>query len=79
MPNYVAAKTHMTPALPTGYDCDTINADVLLDRLIGERGPPDAAGRDELSIPGAARTGKPGDVAAGAAARWPNWSGQARP
>jgi hypothetical protein len=32
-PNYVPAKTHMRPALPKGYDCDTINADALLNRL----------------------------------------------
>src|ERR1019366_7310325 len=33
VPNYVPAKTHMRPALPAGYDCDTINADVFLQRL----------------------------------------------
>ncbi len=32
-PNYVPAKTFMRPALPEGYDCDTINADALLTRL----------------------------------------------
>jgi hypothetical protein len=32
-PNYVPARTHMRPALPAGYDCDTINADVLLNRM----------------------------------------------
>lgn len=32
-PNYVPAKTHMHPPLPAGYDCDTTNADVLLNRL----------------------------------------------
>jgi hypothetical protein len=32
-PNYVPAKTHMRPPLPKGYDCDTINADALLNRL----------------------------------------------
>ncbi|MHC4799873.1 MAG: glycosyl hydrolase [Planctomycetota bacterium] len=33
VPNYVPAKTHMRPPLPEGYDCDTINADALLNRL----------------------------------------------
>ena len=32
-PNYVPARTHMRPALPKGYDCDTINAEALLTRL----------------------------------------------
>jgi hypothetical protein len=33
VPNFVPAKTHMRPPLPAGYDCDTINAEVLLGRL----------------------------------------------
>ena len=33
VPNYVPAKTHMRPPLPKGYDCDTTNADVLLNRM----------------------------------------------
>ncbi len=33
VPGYVPARTHMRPRLPKGYDCDTINADVLLNRL----------------------------------------------
>lgn len=33
VPNFVPAKTHMQPPLPPGYDCDTINAEVLLGRL----------------------------------------------
>lgn len=33
VPNYVPAKTHARPLLPSGYDCDTINADALLRRL----------------------------------------------
>lgn len=32
-PNYVPAKTHMRPELPKGYDCDTCNLDVLLNRV----------------------------------------------
>jgi len=32
-PNYVPARTHMRPPLPTGFDCDTINADVLMNRM----------------------------------------------
>ncbi len=37
-PNYVPAKTHMRPALPAGYDCDTINADVLMNRISVKEG-----------------------------------------
>ncbi|HPP25135.1 MAG TPA: glycosyl hydrolase [Phycisphaerae bacterium] len=37
-PNYVPAKTHMRPELPKGYDCDTCNADVLLNRLTVQDG-----------------------------------------
>jgi hypothetical protein len=33
VPNFVPAKTKMKPPLPPGYDCDTINADALLNRL----------------------------------------------
>jgi hypothetical protein len=33
VPNYVPAKTYMNPPLPKGFDCDTINADVLLNRM----------------------------------------------
>jgi len=33
VPCYVPAKTMMNPPLPSGYDCDTINAEVLLTRL----------------------------------------------
>jgi hypothetical protein len=33
VPGFVPAKTHMNPALPAGYDCDTVNAEVLLERL----------------------------------------------
>lgn len=33
VPNFVPAKTHMQPPLPPGYDCDTVNAEVLLNRM----------------------------------------------
>ncbi len=33
VPNFVPGKVYMRPPLPKGYDCDTINADVLLNRL----------------------------------------------
>jgi hypothetical protein len=33
VPGFVPAKTHMNPALPAGYDCDTLNAEVLLERV----------------------------------------------
>jgi hypothetical protein len=38
VPNYVPAKTAMRPPLPKGYDCDTVNADVLLNRLSAKDG-----------------------------------------
>jgi len=33
VPNFVPARSHMQPALPAGYDCDCLNAEVLLQRL----------------------------------------------
>jgi hypothetical protein len=33
VPNFVAARSHMNPPLPPGFDCDTINAEALLGRL----------------------------------------------
>ncbi len=33
VPSFVPAKTQMNPPLPGGYDCDTINTDVLLNRV----------------------------------------------
>ncbi|MHB8973199.1 MAG: glycosyl hydrolase [Pirellulaceae bacterium] len=33
VPNFVPAKSHMNPPLPPGRDCDTLNAEVLLQRL----------------------------------------------
>ena len=33
VPNFVPAKTHMQPPLPPGYDCDTVNTEVLLSRM----------------------------------------------
>ena len=33
VPNFVPARTHMNPPLPPGRDCDTINTEVLLERL----------------------------------------------
>ncbi len=33
VPNFVPAKWKMNPPLPRGYDCDTINAEVLLTRV----------------------------------------------
>lgn len=37
-PNYVPAKHMMRPAMPPGYDCDTINTDVLFNRVGVEDG-----------------------------------------
>jgi hypothetical protein len=33
VPNFVAARSHMSPPLPAGFDCDTINAEALMGRL----------------------------------------------
>jgi hypothetical protein len=33
VPNYVPAKDYMTPPLPPGFDCDSISAEALLDRM----------------------------------------------
>jgi hypothetical protein len=33
VPNFVPAKSRMRPPLPAGYDCDTANTDVLLQRM----------------------------------------------
>lgn len=38
VPSFVPARTHMRPPLPTGYDCDTVNAEVLLNRLDAKDG-----------------------------------------
>ena len=38
VPNYVAARSHMNPPLPAGFDCDTINAGALLGRLSARGG-----------------------------------------
>jgi len=38
VPNFVPARSHVSPPLPAGFDCDTINAEVLLNRLSMKRG-----------------------------------------
>jgi len=38
VPNFVPARSHTSPPLPAGFDCDTINADVLLHRLSVKHG-----------------------------------------
>ena len=39
VPNYVPARWAMNPALPTGYDCDTVNAEILCGKSsVGEAG-----------------------------------------
>lgn len=43
-PNYVPAKDSMIPAMPRGFDCDSINAEALLSRLTVEDG--------RLALPG---------------------------
>ncbi|MCL5743973.1 MAG: glycosyl hydrolase [Acidobacteria bacterium] len=38
VPNFVPSKRYMEPALPDGVDCDSINAEALLDRLQVKQG-----------------------------------------
>ncbi len=38
VPNYIPARWAMNPPLPQGYDCDTVNADILCDGQVGEDG-----------------------------------------
>jgi hypothetical protein len=38
VPNFVPARSHMSPPVPAGFDCDTINAEVLLNRLSMNQG-----------------------------------------
>ncbi|MHC4674619.1 MAG: glycosyl hydrolase, partial [Planctomycetota bacterium] len=38
VPNYVPAKRMTNPPLPAGYDCDTVNSDVLLNRISSKDG-----------------------------------------
>jgi len=54
VPNFVPAKTHMRPPLPPGYDCDCVNADVLLNRMSVKDGRlvlPDAMSYRLLVLP----------------------------
>jgi len=38
IPAFVPGREHMKPALPRGYDCDTINTEVLLTRISAKDG-----------------------------------------
>ena len=38
VPGFVPGRDHMKPALPRGYDCDTINTEVLLTRVSAKDG-----------------------------------------
>jgi hypothetical protein len=38
VPNFVPARAHMDPPLPSGFDCDTINSEVLLNGLTVRKG-----------------------------------------
>jgi hypothetical protein len=38
VPNYVPAKECMVPPLPKGYDCDSINAEALVNRMMVDKG-----------------------------------------
>jgi len=54
VPNFVPARAHETPPLPAGFDCDTINAEALLNRLsVSEGGPrlPDGMSYRYLVLP----------------------------
>jgi alpha-L-rhamnosidase len=54
VPNYVAARSHMNPPLPAGFDCDTINAEALLGRLSAKGGRlrlPDGMSYQYLVLP----------------------------
>ena len=54
VPNFVAARARMNPPLPPGFDCDTINAEVLLGRLSAKGGRlklPDGMSYQYLVLP----------------------------
>ena len=54
VPNFVAARSRMNPPLPPGFDCDTINAEVLLGRLSAKSGRlklPDGMSYQYLVLP----------------------------
>ncbi|MDP6545946.1 MAG: glycosyl hydrolase [Phycisphaerae bacterium] len=38
VPGFVPGRDHMKPALPVGYDCDSINDEVLLTRVLAKDG-----------------------------------------
>ncbi|MBT3201770.1 MAG: hypothetical protein HN350_17860 [Phycisphaerales bacterium] len=38
IPAFVPGRDHMKPALPAGYDCDTINTEVLMTRVSAKNG-----------------------------------------
>jgi len=62
VPNFVPARTHMKPPLPVGYDCDTINTDVLLNRLSAKDGRimlPDGVSYSLLVLPNTAAMSLP--------------------
>jgi hypothetical protein len=44
VPNYIPARWAMNPPLPPGYDCDTVNAEVLCGGKVGEGGLLELAG-----------------------------------
>jgi hypothetical protein len=53
-PNFVPARAHNDPPLPPGFDCDTLNAEVLLHRLSVRAGRltlPDGLGYRYLVLP----------------------------
>jgi hypothetical protein len=54
VPNFVAARSRMNPLLPAGFDCDTINAEALLNRLSAQGGRlrlPDGMSYQYLVLP----------------------------
>jgi hypothetical protein len=54
VPNFVPARSRMNPPLPPGFDCDTVNAEVLLGRLSVQGGRlklPDGMSYQYLILP----------------------------
>jgi hypothetical protein len=54
VPGFVPGRDHMKPALPSGYDCDSINDEVLLTRVSAKDGRivlPDGMGYRLLVLP----------------------------
>lgn len=65
VPNYVTSKFAMTPPLPRGYDCDSIDAEALIERLTVKNGRlrlPDGMTYRCLVMPQRQWTSPPGSI-----------------